>query len=426
MKKILISILAVLILSLAAWFFFMRQDDIDELVGVIDNDFGFSDEGGNNTPIDNDFGNSNDILEGGFDDVEESDVEDVVDFGVTESVSSDGGVLYRETVFQGNVTDNSNNTSNNDYVPVDNAYKTLFNTEASNNTVSNTYNVDKKDPNLAIFNGNIPTKEANEAYLRSLYFMLLMSDDVITSTNTDSESVVSSTTSNDVNNTNNNSISTEFINNTEPVISNDTTTNNSNNSRNTSSSSDSGFDINQLLDPSAPTDQMVSLIKGSVLYNSPLVKAHVYLYESVDGLVGGLLGFGDDSGDDSSGLGIAAGLIGGAALLGGGGDEATGAATTAANTPFGGTVLSTVVCTCTANTLVYVQDLRTSSMLSLIYQPGATTLYEYYNVFSSGASILGTYTPGAGQCQIYSGNSCTSLSSTGMMNSTPGVGTSAS
>ncbi len=87
-------------------------------------------------------------------------------------------------------------------------------------------------------------------------------------------------------------------------------------------------------------------------------------------------------------------------------------------TPFGGMITYMFVCTCSANLAIYFNDYtqqqsRTNGM-PLIYQPGVTTLYPFYNVFSMGSYILGLFQSG-GSCTYYVGTSCSSLSVAGQM-----------
>jgi hypothetical protein len=51
-----------------------------------------------------------------------------------------------------------------------------------------------------------------------------------------------------------------------------------------------------------------------------------------------------------------------------------------------------------------ISDVRGSS-ISLIYQPGASTLYKNYNVFGTNQNVLGTYT-GGGTCLVINGPEC--------------------
>lgn len=90
--------------------------------------------------------------------------------------------------------------------------------------------------------------------------------------------------------------------------------------------------------------------------------------------------------------------------------------------PYGGIHSVTIVCTCSANMLLYLVDYKTNQLLQLIYQPGASVLFERFSIY--GRYLLGSYVPGAGQCKIYVGEDCIDLNSDGQMGSQPGTGTS--
>ena len=89
--------------------------------------------------------------------------------------------------------------------------------------------------------------------------------------------------------------------------------------------------------------------------------------------------------------------------------------------PYGGHQLFWFPCTCSASTLHIIFDYRTLRPLSLVYQPGFSILYLYYNVF--GTYLLGSYQP-SGECRIYVGYSCVSYPAEGIMGNRPGTGTS--
>lgn len=276
-----------------------------------------------------------------------------------EAEESPNQILYTESDFTGNLNYSFYTTESTEQNTVPEEYLRL-------NTYNNT-NIDEdggieEAPELAVFLGNIPTVEDNQKYLTDVYYLI----------NEDEGSGQTSGTE------------TEEDGNEIPL----------------------------------PLDEIVNMIKESPMYEySPILKAHVYLYEAKKSL----LGFGDSGDSSGGGGGILGGITGGSS----GGGGISGEGSSAANTPFGGRITQTIICTCSANTLVYVQDV-TKGVLPLIYQPGVTKLYSNYNVFTTGANLLGTYTPGAGICLIYSGDSCNTLNSTGMMNFTPGVGTSRS
>ncbi len=73
---------------------------------------------------------------------------------------------------------------------------------------------------------------------------------------------------------------------------------------------------------------------------------------------------------------------------------------------FGGRVNRVTECTCSSATMLDIEDVG-GQTISLVYQPGASRLYEYYNVNGSGQNVLGTYTSG-GACLVYVGEGCES------------------
>lgn len=99
------------------------------------------------------------------------------------------------------------------------------------------------------------------------------------------------------------------------------------------------------------------------------------------------------------------------------------AQTSGGEIPYGGQRVYTMTCTCSGNLLVYIYDYRTKSILSLIYQEGASVLYRNFNIYGA-TYLLGTYSSGGGSCQIYVGEDCVTLNSSGQMGSQPGTGTS--
>lgn len=137
----------------------------------------------------------------------------------------------------------------------------------------------------------------------------------------------------------------------------------------------------------SPEGQLLNAIGGQELVDS------VFSYTPA-GQVGQM------SGAEVAGAG--AGTATGFGLAGAGGAAAGGAAVAPLN--FGGITTAMVNCTCSANILLYVQDVRGTN-LPLIYQPGATILYMNYRP-TSGVWVLGNYIAG-GQCLIYAGTGCT-------------------
>ncbi len=88
---------------------------------------------------------------------------------------------------------------------------------------------------------------------------------------------------------------------------------------------------------------------------------------------------------------------------------------------FGGMKMYSFSCTCTGNTLMYIQDYASRGVLALIYQPGQSRIFANNNVY--GSYLLGSYSPG-GSCQYYVGEDCVEMNSDGTMNSNPGTATS--
>jgi hypothetical protein len=92
------------------------------------------------------------------------------------------------------------------------------------------------------------------------------------------------------------------------------------------------------------------------------------------------------------------------------------------STPYGGQRFVTITCDCSGNFWILLLDYKTPSILALLYQPGISKLYEYYNVWFA-TYLLGTYQSG-GTCQIVIGTGCAEITSQGMLDSSPGTGTS--
>ena len=92
-------------------------------------------------------------------------------------------------------------------------------------------------------------------------------------------------------------------------------------------------------------------------------------------------------------------------------------------TPYGGLRFFTLPCTCTDNFLVYIFDFATNSILKLIYEPGESVLYSYYDVWTS-MFLLGSYVPDTGVCKVRVAYYCVKMDSDGQMGNQPGTGTS--
>ncbi len=71
----------------------------------------------------------------------------------------------------------------------------------------------------------------------------------------------------------------------------------------------------------------------------------------------------------------------------------------------GGPISSITSCLCSLNFLLYISDVR-GSTIPVMYQPGVTLLYRMYTPMV-GANTIGQYVSG-GTCQVYAGTSCVS------------------
>lgn len=74
---------------------------------------------------------------------------------------------------------------------------------------------------------------------------------------------------------------------------------------------------------------------------------------------------------------------------------------------FGGKITNVTYCTCSISLMLDIADVRGQS-ISLIFSPGASQLYEDYNVFTAGPEVLGTYVGSGSMCEVYDGESCNS------------------
>ncbi len=91
----------------------------------------------------------------------------------------------------------------------------------------------------------------------------------------------------------------------------------------------------------------------------------------------------------------------------------------AAGLYFGGMHTVSLTCTCSGNTLMYINNYAGGS-LALIYD-GSGRLYANNNIY--GTYLLGSYSPG-GQCQMIAYPDCITIQSDGKFDSNPGTGTS--
>lgn len=122
-------------------------------------------------------------------------------------------------------------------------------------------------------------------------------------------------------------------------------------------------------------------------------------------------------------------ILGGAALLGVAAN-ATGK-TVASNASqialgqFGGRIIMNTPCPCSANYMITLFDLSLKAPISVVFQPGVSSLKMNYNP-TVGENVLGGYVRGTGVCLIYVGTGC-SPSPTGVplgtIDTVRGVGT---
>ncbi len=87
---------------------------------------------------------------------------------------------------------------------------------------------------------------------------------------------------------------------------------------------------------------------------------------------------------------------------------------------FGGMRVMALTCTCSANTLIYINNYMGGGTLALVYN-GSGRLFSNNNIY--GTYLLGSYSSG-GNCQIYVGEDCIEVNSDGSFDSNPGTGTS--
>jgi hypothetical protein len=93
---------------------------------------------------------------------------------------------------------------------------------------------------------------------------------------------------------------------------------------------------------------------------------------------------------------------------------------------FGGNITYVQYCTCDAMIMLYIYDYDLTSVLQLMYIPGVSSLYEQYQVFSSGPLVLGGQQSASITCLVYSGQECDTYGTAqGYIDTQRGVGTSA-
>ena len=80
--------------------------------------------------------------------------------------------------------------------------------------------------------------------------------------------------------------------------------------------------------------------------------------------------------------------------------------------PFGGFVFSVVFCTCSAGAIVNVGPPRGGSFL---YVPGATQVFQFFQIPRPNVWLLGNYSPGVGACLVFVGKGCVPLPHQGLI-----------
>ena len=150
------------------------------------------------------------------------------------------------------------------------------------------------------------------------------------------------------------------------------------------------------------------------------------------GMLSGSGGSSNGSGSSSGGAGGAmglgaAGIAGGMAGGGGaGGGAAGGAGAATMLSQFGGKISMTKTCECSGNYMITLLDVGTKMSLSIMFQPGLSSLKMNYNP-TMGQTVLGGYIRGAATCMIYVGTSCSSFGNpTGTIDTIRGIGTTLS
>lgn len=95
------------------------------------------------------------------------------------------------------------------------------------------------------------------------------------------------------------------------------------------------------------------------------------------------------------------------------------------NVPFGGYVLFSLTCTCTANMVIFMIDftLLFPKLYTILYQPGVSWLHSYYNIVTPLTPIKGTFFIGP-QCYFFAVLACIPIPTVGTIMPYPwGVGT---
>jgi hypothetical protein len=126
--------------------------------------------------------------------------------------------------------------------------------------------------------------------------------------------------------------------------------------------------------------------------------------------------------DEDSAAGSAA-IIAGAILVGMAADSAAEKAVNTMFAHFGGTITMNMPCPCSANYMITLSDISTKMPLSIMFQPGVSSIKMNYNP-TMGETVMGGYIKGAATCMVYVGSGCSSYGNpSGTIDSVRGIGT---
>ncbi|MBU3669011.1 MAG: peptidoglycan-binding protein [Candidatus Taylorbacteria bacterium] len=170
-----------------------------------------------------------------------------------------------------------------------------------------------------------------------------------------------------------------------------------------SKSSTSGTNSSNIMDYLKPVaspggDLLRQLDPNFKKATDPVVNTNVSQFQTITGGGQNSSGGGNSSsiGGAALGLGVAAGV---GALAGGG----TGGKMV---DYFGGTITRTTFCSCSGKTLITVDDYATNNQVTMMYDPTISKLNMNFNIWSTGAYVIGGFMSGGGECQVYNGESC--------------------
>jgi len=166
---------------------------------------------------------------------------------------------------------------------------------------------------------------------------------------------------------------------------------------NSGDSSDESTESSGLqLDPA--TQQLKEILGGSLLIRTIIENSPVHQF-----VLGPIINSGSGGSSGGGGLG---GFGGGGSSGGGSGGSGGSGGGSGQVTFFGGQITQVTYCTCSAAILLAIKDIPSSQTLQVFFRYGQSTLHANYNIFTTNINVIGGLTQGGGQCQVYSGNSC--------------------